>query len=69
MFAVNTVYHSRLKVLSKVLMPLPKERLAPQKTQTNDMQAELVVAAADGNGFVSLNPREVVAQLVSLGES
>ena len=64
-FSVQKLYNSRLKVLTKVIRPLTEKRLAPQKTQTNDMMAELVLVS-DG-GTVTLNPREVIAQLVSVG--
>ena len=39
--------------------------MAPQKTQTNDMMVELVLASREGT--IYLNPREVIADVISIG--
>jgi len=66
-FSITRVYNSKLEVLSLVFKPDTNSRLAPQKTATNDMKAILVVKTKnDVEGVVSLNPREVMADCVSL---
>ena len=64
-FAVNKVHHKRLDILSVVIKPDSNSRLAPQKTQTNDMKATLLVKSVDEEPVI-LNAREVLADCDSL---
>ena len=64
-FSISKVHHRRLHILSVVFNPNPNSKLAPQKTQTNDMKATLLVRSNDDQP-VMLNAREVVADCESL---
>jgi hypothetical protein len=37
-FSIRQSYNARVEILSPVFRPQPNRHLAPQKTQTNDMQ-------------------------------
>jgi len=59
-FSIQKIYHARIDILSVVFKPDHSDRLAPQKTSTNDMKATLVVRSKDDSP-VLLNAREVLA--------
>ena len=62
-FALKQTYNTRLEILNPVFRPRPNSHLAPQKTQTNDMQASLLVRAKAADQPVTLNSREVLAEV------
>lgn len=67
-FTVTKKYFQRLEILSLVFKPFNKNRLAPQKTSTNDMKVTLMTRSADDSP-VLLNAREVIADVVSPDET
>ena len=46
-----------MSILSIMFKPDSASKLAPEKTQTNDMKCELIVYCSEGS--VTLQPREV----------
>ena len=44
-----SLWHCLFKVLNPVIKPIHKDRLAPQKTQTNDMQASLFMTSPNAD--------------------
>ena len=65
-FTIKQAYNSRLEILNPVFRPRGlggNRRLAPQKTQTNDMQAVLLVRAKNSDQAFVMNAREVIADV------
>ena len=64
-FTVEKVHRKKIDILSVVIRPDPRSKLAPQKTSTNDMKASLLVRSLDEEP-VLLTAREVIADCASL---
>eukprot|EP00092_Neocalanus_flemingeri_P003100 GFUD01003312.1.p1 GENE.GFUD01003312.1~~GFUD01003312.1.p1 ORF type:complete len:1263 (-),score=415.62 GFUD01003312.1:210-3998(-) len=64
-FSIQKTYHTKIDILSVVFKPDHSERLAPQKTATNDMKATLVIRSKDDSPVI-LNAREVLADCQSM---
>jgi len=60
-FFIEGCYNARIEILTKVFKTNSGNRLAPQKTSTNDMKATLVMRARYPEDEVRLAGREVIA--------
>lgn len=60
-FFIEGCYNDRVEILTKVFKTKSGNRLAPQKTSTNDMKATLVMRARYPEDEVRLAGREVIA--------